>query len=82
MDFIISSKISQWYSKKKLPLWVFYEKIFLKISQNLQENTPKACTFINKRFYDIIRNTYFAEHLQTASSVYGVTPCSVSSWKF
>ena len=42
--------------------------MFLKISQNLQENTCE--------FYEIFENTYFQEHLRTA----GKSFCKRSGW--
>ena len=36
-------------------------KVLLKISQSLQENTSEIC--------QILKNTYFEEHLQRAASI-------------
>ena len=54
------------------------KKVFLKVSQNQQVNRPQARNFIKKEtltqmfsceFCQIFKNTFFIEHLRTASSV-------------
>ena len=77
--------IHQWslLSLQKQPLEVFYKKMFLKISQNPQENSCGRASFLNKvagwalqlvqmfscEFCEIFKNTFFTEHLWTTASV-------------
>ena len=59
---------------------VLYKKVFLKILQNLQENTQtQACNFIKKEtmvlvfsyeFCEIFKNTFFTEHLRATASMW------------
>ena len=69
---------------KKRPPKVFYKKVFLKISQNSQENTcvgvsvlvkfrASSCNYIKK-----VKNTFFTEHLQATASVCSKLPTSFS----
>ena len=46
---------------------VLYKKVFLKISQNSQENTCFTNTF---EFYEIFKNTVSTEHLRATASAY------------
>ena len=58
---------------------VLYKKVFLKILQNLQENTQaQACNFIKKEtlalvfsceLCEIFKDTFFTEHLRAIASV-------------
>ena len=60
---------------------VLWTKVFLEISQNLQENTcarPEACNFIKKEtlaqafcceLYEISKNILFIEHLCTTAFI-------------
>ena len=76
--------------KQKQPQEVFYKKkVFLKISQNSQENTcARACNFLKKgilaevfscEFYEVLNNTYFKEHHCTTASEKCCT--STPSWE-
>ena len=61
---------------------VLSEKVFLEISQNLQENTCARVSFLIKllfkketlalvlscEFYEISKNTFFAEHIRVTAS--------------
>ena len=58
---------------------VLWNKVFLEISQNSQENRPEACNFIKKEtltqvfssdFCEISKNTFFTEYLWTTASIY------------
>ena len=58
-----------------------YKKVFLKLSQNSQENTCTGASFLTKlkkktlaqvfswKFCEICKNTFFTKHLQVTASV-------------
>ena len=65
--------------KYKLANKILYKKLFLRISLYLQENTclfnqvavADSNTGVSYEYFEILKNTYFEEHLWTAASNYG-----------
>ena len=69
-------------NSRSSPGGVLYEKVFLEISQNLQENTCSRVSFLIKlqvwgskqmfscEFCEISKNNFFTEHLRKTASVF------------